>query len=602
MEIVKRVIKSKHYSEIIFCYKTEVVSDDSSLLGFKDSIPVLSSPIHKNINMSCAPGKEVKRTVRVETNSCTGEKFIMLNGKKIKILAESELPKNSQLTKLASLPNLNNSTCPVKIKILKGISKKNDEYQNSSTNHMNIYPINIDKNVTSQITGKMPLNENKFKIIPISSVENITANTTDKTTVNADSSRMLKNDKVCNKPIIVNTTLLNNLINSTSNIQSAALDLTKNCDNQETTRSAIVSKSKSSQTDIKPIMVSKEVQTDDNFEPDLDYLIKMDLFDLPSIIRDIELQSPTSGKNIMNSTIVDDDTPKEYMTLNNVASKKNIENSLSDLSSKSSKISAENFFKELRSALIFDEQGNLPIHVAVLMNDIKLVKRSIFLLKLLKQSLDIPNNKDCSPLQLAIINDSPVNIIGALLTNGASVHLTDSEGNNVIHYAVEYERAEALKWLLSYTGPNINCIDEHNHEGLTPLMMCCLNGYHDCAEILLESEANPNVKDQISGKTALFHAAERQDVDMVEMLLQFNACTKVKNFFGTSPHDAMYEIEDMPEQIKFMILGKNKRKTVDDPRPSKYKKTELNKVGLKTYARLEKIQFKPNIKSFSVVK
>ncbi|XP_057669089.1 uncharacterized protein LOC130901618 [Diorhabda carinulata] len=596
MEIVKRVIKSNHYSETIYCYKTEVVSENSSLLGFKDSLPVLSKPIYNNINMASAPGK---RTVRVETNSNTGEKFIMLNGKKIKILAESEIPKNSQITKLASLQNLNNSNCPVKIKILKGISKKNEEYQNSLTNHTNIYPINIDKKVTSQITGKIPLNENKFKIIPISSVENIVANTTDKTTV--DSLRMLKNDNVTNKPIIVNTTLLNNLINSTSNIQSAALDLTKNCDMQETTRTAVVSKDKCLQADIKPIMVTKEVQTDDDLELDLDYLLRMDIFDLPSIINDIETQSPISAGKMINSNIVDDGTTKKYTTLNNVVSKKNNENSFLP-SSKSSKNCAENFFKELRNALIFDEQGNLPIHVAVLTNDIKFVKRSIFILKLLKQSMDIPNNKDYSPLQLAIINDSPVNIIGALLTNGASVHLTDSEGNNVIHYAVEFERAEALKWLLSYIGPETNCIDEYNHEGLTPLMICCLNGYHDCAEILLESEANPNVKDQISGRTALFHASERQDVDMVEMLLQFNACTKTKNFFGTSPHDAMYEIEDMPEQIKFMILGKNKRKTVDDPRPSKYKKTELNKAGLKTYARLEKIQFKPNVKTFSVVK
>lgn len=83
---------------------------------------------------------------------------------------------------------------------------------------------------------------------------------------------------------------------------------------------------------------------------------------------------------------------------------------------------------------------------------------------------------------------------------------------------------------------------------------------------------------------------------MVELLLQFNACTKIKNFFGTSPHDAMYEIDDMPDAIKFIILGRtNKRKAVLDEYniPSKFsRKSEKakNRKVLKTYARLEKIQ------------
>lgn len=42
-------------------------------------------------------------------------------------------------------------------------------------------------------------------------------------------------------------------------------------------------------------------------------------------------------------------------------------------------------------------------------------------------------------------------------------------------------------------------------------MISCLNRDYDSVELLLDSDADPNVKDQISGRTALFHAAELYD-------------------------------------------------------------------------------------------
>lgn len=78
---------------------------------------------------------------------------------------------------------------------------------------------------------------------------------------------------------------------------------------------------------------------------------------------------------------------------------------------------------------------------------------------------------------------------------------------------------------------------------------------------------------------------------MVQLLLSHNADTKIKNFFGTSPHDAMYEIEDMSDAIKSAILGKTgKRKIVDDPKPIKIRRVEESMKKLKTYARLKKIE------------
>lgn len=79
-------------------------------------------------------------------------------------------------------------------------------------------------------------------------------------------------------------------------------------------------------------------------------------------------------------------------------------------------------------------------------------------------------------------------------------------------------------------------------------------------------------------------------VEMVQLLLNYNADTKIKNFFGTSPHDAMYEVDEIPEQIKSAILGKSsKRKNVEEPKILKVRRVEDNMKQLKTYARFKKI-------------
>lgn len=146
--------------------------------------------------------------------------------------------------------------------------------------------------------------------------------------------------------------------------------------------------------------------------------------------------------------------------------------------------------------------------------------------------------------------------------------------------------------------------------GLTPLMMCCCNDLIQCADLLLKYDADVNVRDRKSGRTALFHAAENHNckripsqilskhvseffmflVEMVQLLLNYNADTKIKNFFGTSPHDAMYEVDEIPEQIKSAILGKSsKRKNVEEPKILKVRRVEDNMKQLKTYARFKKI-------------
>lgn len=91
---------------------------------------------------------------------------------------------------------------------------------------------------------------------------------------------------------------------------------------------------------------------------------------------------------------------------------------------------------------------------------------------------------------------------------------------------------------------------------------------------------------------------------LVELLLTYNADTKIKNFFGTSAHDAMYEIDEIPPKIKNIILGRTlKRKNTEDTRGMAKPKRpdDMKKMCLKTYARYEKIS-DMTIKNFKVGK
>ncbi|KAJ8985213.1 hypothetical protein NQ317_018242 [Molorchus minor] len=241
---------------------------------------------------------------------------------------------------------------------------------------------------------------------------------------------------------------------------------------------------------------------------------------------------------------------------------------------------AEMFFNDLKFVFQPDEKGNMPIHVGVLSNNLNMVKRNCIVLKALQRSVDLPNNRD--------------QVIRTATETGRLPGRNRFEGSNILHLAVEYEQKDSLATILGYALQRGTNLDQLNEEGLTPLMVCCCNKLHQCAELLLDNGADINCRDGKSGRTALFHAAENQDLEMVLLLLSYGADTKVKNFFGTSPHDAMYEIE-ISDDIRYAILGKSvKRKVVEESwqraKAAKKKRKIIQEPRpLKTYARLKKI-------------
>jgi ankyrin repeat protein len=247
------------------------------------------------------------------------------------------------------------------------------------------------------------------------------------------------------------------------------------------------------------------------------------------------------------------------------------------------------FFNDMRNALNFDPSGNLPIHDSVMRNQLKAVQKNCIVLKAIRESVNIVNQQGYAPLHLAILHDVNLEIVKVLLHHGANLRVADGEGNTAIHLAIENRRSAMLKILVNGAIETKFNLNVFNYEGFTPLILACLNQSYDDAKLLLLHGADPNVRDMKSGRTALFHAAECHDVDLVELLMQNKADTKLRNFFGTSPHDAMFELDEMPLKIKFCILGREHQRFQSKKKLETKSETPIKKAKLETTPVLRRV-------------
>lgn len=114
-----------------------------------------------------------------------------------------------------------------------------------------------------------------------------------------------------------------------------------------------------------------------------------------------------------------------------------------------------------------------------------------------------------------MIHQVNLDILDILLTNGANVSALDHNGNNVLHLAVVGSDMPMLKHLLGFNRTWSDQINEHNSDGLTPLIHTVITNQLPLARCLLESDADPNVPDKKSGRTALFYAIEENNRNQI---------------------------------------------------------------------------------------
>ncbi|XP_078061691.1 uncharacterized protein bcl3 [Mustelus asterias] len=179
-----------------------------------------------------------------------------------------------------------------------------------------------------------------------------------------------------------------------------------------------------------------------------------------------------------------------------------------------------------------DEDGDTPLHIAVVQEDSTMVDKLIQLLILGKKDLDIYNNLRQTPLHLAVITKHS-SIVRQLVTSGASRVLLDRNGQTAVHLACEHSSLECLQSLLAHGRDRID-LEIRNYDGYTPLHVAVNSCHREIAAYLLDQGADVDAVDIKSGRTPLVHAAESNHLDMVNLLLEHGANVNLQTYSGNT--------------------------------------------------------------------
>ena len=139
---------------------------------------------------------------------------------------------------------------------------------------------------------------------------------------------------------------------------------------------------------------------------------------------------------------------------------------------------------------------------------------------------------------------------------GSDRNIADSDGNTVIHIAVQNKVSPAL---LTYLVKEEYPADTRNAAGYTPLALTVKNSQNDLAEVLLEKGANPFTAIDRSGACALTIAMARKDNVMLGYMVKY-AGTKTDIKGNTILHYAAQTADaETVEKLLRLGLDKNAR-------------------------------------------
>ncbi|XP_063907642.1 fibronectin type 3 and ankyrin repeat domains 1 protein isoform X2 [Zophobas morio] len=121
--------------------------------------------------------------------------------------------------------------------------------------------------------------------------------------------------------------------------------------------------------------------------------------------------------------------------------------------------------------------------------------------------LEVENKEMKTPLRLAVekndvqmmsllmsaVSLGHLAVANFLVDKGCNVNTTDINGLNILHYAVDSDNIESVKFALKHCG----CVDSKDSNGWTPLLRAAiLNCSNDIINLLLENGASKTVKDK----------------------------------------------------------------------------------------------------------
>ncbi|XP_077562258.1 B-cell lymphoma 3 protein homolog [Haemaphysalis longicornis] len=187
---------------------------------------------------------------------------------------------------------------------------------------------------------------------------------------------------------------------------------------------------------------------------------------------------------------------------------------------------------EVKYALLSDADGDRPLHIAVLHDDIALVQRLCRLTRAAGASVDVFNSLRQTPLHLAlIVGNQPA--VEVLLREGASVLLRDRNGNTALHLALKYPSLPCLRLVLSHHLAS-KVVDVPDFDGYSPLHLAVLLNKPEVVSLLIKASCDVNVPDGRSGRTPLYHAIALQREHLVKQLVAHGASIDAQDYAGHS--------------------------------------------------------------------
>ncbi|XP_072836375.2 B-cell lymphoma 3 protein isoform X1 [Pogona vitticeps] len=187
---------------------------------------------------------------------------------------------------------------------------------------------------------------------------------------------------------------------------------------------------------------------------------------------------------------------------------------------------------DIAAATKQDEDGDTPLHIAVVQGNLPVVQRLVVLFHQGNRDLDTFNNLRQTPLHLAVITDQPA-LVKLLLSHGASPMVLDRNGQTALHLACEHGSLRCLQELLDGR-PSLLDLEARNFEGFTPLHVAVGTCNREVVLTLLEHRADVDAVDIKSGRSPLLHAVENNNLPMVELLLQHGANVNTQSYGGNT--------------------------------------------------------------------
>ncbi|KAH0539791.1 hypothetical protein KQX54_008056 [Cotesia glomerata] len=188
-----------------------------------------------------------------------------------------------------------------------------------------------------------------------------------------------------------------------------------------------------------------------------------------------------------------------------------------------------------------NESGDTCLHISVERDtDTRITKL------LMKHCKDINcfNQDGLTPLLIAA-KKNPA-LVECLIDYGADVHLTDLQGRNALHIAVENGQLESVVSLLAKNA-DVNCKDA---DGKTPLLIAILDGNEELTNTLLQFNADVNYTGY-RNKPLLHLALTKNRKSIINDLLIYGADV---NFISDAGLTALHKVMDLYLSTEIMDL------------------------------------------------